>query len=124
MRSSRTCASTVTSIDLFKAYIAWCDESGEKPTSQRFLGLRLGEHGFVRARMPPHNRWGWKGIRLRDEGELFSDEFEDPAIEVKGVAASNGATAPPDPADFATTDEYLAASRNYFDAHPSENEHD
>ncbi|MCC6976273.1 MAG: bifunctional DNA primase/polymerase [Anaerolineae bacterium] len=51
----------VTARDLYRAYSQWCDEMGERPISQRALGLRLKERGFQPERGANGTR-AWKGI--------------------------------------------------------------
>jgi len=52
----------VTSKALYQAYEQWCEANGEDPMSQRALGLRLQERGFVKERTS-HFR-GWQGLGL------------------------------------------------------------
>lgn len=107
----------VSSADLYKQYSEWCQEAGERVTTKRFLGLRLGEHGFKRVRMGKTNRWGWAGIRLRGEGELFGDE--EPAIRAprqENIASVEMVSAEGEPnrANFATDEEHQAAVKQYW----------
>ena len=53
--------------DVYKAYIRWCEENGERPVSQRELGSRLVERGFERRRAHG-GTWVWQGIGLVDHG--------------------------------------------------------
>ncbi|MBX3084606.1 MAG: bifunctional DNA primase/polymerase [Anaerolineae bacterium] len=53
----------ITAKTLYADYSQWCDEMGEKPLSQRTLGLRLKERGFSTARET--NTRYWTGIILR-----------------------------------------------------------
>lgn len=57
---SLTCAGA----DLYAAYTAWADEAGERPMSQRALGLRLEERGFTRFKGTNGQR-RWQGITTR-----------------------------------------------------------
>lgn len=54
-----------TAAQLYKAYLSWCEENGEKPVSQRAFGLRLSERGFERKR-GTGNQHMWVGIALRE----------------------------------------------------------
>ena len=111
--------SKVASEELYRRYVAWCQQAGEKVATQRFLGLRLGEHGFVKTRMTPTNRWGWQGLRLRGDNELFQpdqptgQEAEEPEREMvlAGFADNGGA---PTPDQFSSNDEYITALRRYW----------
>ena len=64
--------SDVTSSKLYKAYTRWCEENGERPFSQRELGVRLTERGFTRGRATGGVRV-WKGIKLttQTQGDLY-----------------------------------------------------
>jgi len=53
--------------DVYKAYLTWCEENGERPVSQRELGSRLVERGFERRRAHG-GMWVWQGIGLVDLG--------------------------------------------------------
>jgi len=50
--------------DVYKTYLNWCEENGERPVSQRELGARLGERGFERYRGGKNGRYTWRGIGL------------------------------------------------------------
>ena len=52
----------VTSKALYQAYEQWCEANGEDPMSQRALGPRLQERGFIKERTS-HFR-GWQGLGL------------------------------------------------------------
>lgn len=54
--------------DLYQAYGSWCEETGEKPISQKSFGLQLAEHGFNNQKST-HGRVFWFGIGLRDSAE-------------------------------------------------------
>jgi len=61
---------------LYTTYLAWCDQSGEKPVSQRSLGLSLRERGLTKFKSRGHVVW--RGIGLlagdeREEGNHFSE---------------------------------------------------
>jgi putative DNA primase/helicase len=53
----------VAASDLYGAYKAWCDVSGEKVLAARTFGLHLRERGFTPIRAPHERRW--RGLRLR-----------------------------------------------------------
>lgn len=63
---------------LYETYQSWCQENGEKPASQRFFGLRLGDRGFVKSRYGKGGRKLWVGLRLLDENDLpgLDEPFE------------------------------------------------
>jgi putative DNA primase/helicase len=48
--------------DLYHAYLEWCEEVGEKPTSQRRFGMALTERGFERKKV--HGTYVYSGIGL------------------------------------------------------------
>jgi putative DNA primase/helicase len=49
---------------LYAAYVDWCDVNGERPVSQRRLGMALTERGHDRRKHGPDRRWAWFGIGL------------------------------------------------------------
>lgn len=49
--------------DLYKAYVRWCGENGERSLSQKEFGTRLGERGFERSRSTG-GRTVWHGLGL------------------------------------------------------------
>jgi hypothetical protein len=68
---------------LYKQYQIWCDDTGEKPETQKMFGMRLRERGFAsdKIKRGPHkDRKGWFGIGLRadhpdpDDGDNREDE--------------------------------------------------
>jgi len=59
---------TVTAKDLYSAYQRWCEESGEKPMSQKAIGQRLTERGLEQIRLTGGTR-AWRGVAL-----LLSDQ--------------------------------------------------
>jgi len=61
--------------DLYQAYVAWCEQNGERPEPQRALGMRLTERGFERYKS--HGTIWWRGLGLRDEGTMGTngDQF-------------------------------------------------
>jgi putative DNA primase/helicase len=50
--------------ELFNAYRAWCNETGEKPLSQRWFGMKLGERGLKSVRTKRQRLW--IGLRIGD----------------------------------------------------------
>ena len=50
--------------DLYEAYVAWCEENGEKPISKKAIGISLEERGFTPVRLGPKQDRGWRGIGL------------------------------------------------------------
>lgn len=63
-------AATVTALDVFNAYLAWCRDSGEESVSQKTFGAELRRRGFQRGRTSS-NHVRWTGLRLRCEGDLW-----------------------------------------------------
>jgi putative DNA primase/helicase len=57
---------TAPASELYKAYVTWCEEAGERPRSQRDLGMRLSERGLEKGSNGIARRW--RGIRLRTDG--------------------------------------------------------
>ena len=57
----------VSTKELYRAYCAWCEESGEQQLAQSVLGVKLGDRGYGST----HKRTGnwWTGLRLRNEEE-------------------------------------------------------
>lgn len=62
---------TTPSSDLYRSYVAWCEEAGERPRSQRELGMRLTERGLERSSTGTVRRW--RGIRVRTDTTDTSD---------------------------------------------------
>ncbi|MCQ4164698.1 DNA primase family protein [Tahibacter harae] len=58
---------TVPASDLYKAYVEWCENSGERPRPQRDFGMRLSERGFD-AEKGTGGKRRWRGIGLADSG--------------------------------------------------------
>ncbi|MGI9079735.1 MAG: DNA primase family protein [Acidimicrobiales bacterium] len=56
--------SFVASADLYRAYVSWCEANGERPASQRKVGLTLTERGFERRQAGHERRWHWFGLGL------------------------------------------------------------
>jgi phage/plasmid-associated DNA primase len=48
--------------ELYQEYRAWADTNGERPLSQKWFGLRLGERGFTKT--SAKGLTVWHGIRL------------------------------------------------------------
>lgn len=63
-------ADYVTKADLFAAYVKWCEDSGERPLSQRQLARRLSERGLDDYQQPTGDRARcWLGVRLTTEAK-------------------------------------------------------
>ncbi len=58
-------AARVSAKDLYASYVGWCDETGEKPMTQKAMGQRLGERGFDSARVGKDRARYWLGLGLR-----------------------------------------------------------
>jgi hypothetical protein len=48
--------------DLYRSYVQWREQNGERPETQTSFGLRLTERGFERVKR--RNGWVWYGIGL------------------------------------------------------------
>ncbi len=59
----------VTAKALYAAYQEWCDETGEKPLTQKAVGLRLAERGFDSARIGNSRTRTWIGIGLKADND-------------------------------------------------------
>lgn len=58
----------VSAKDLYQAYKQWCMDAGERPDSQRALGLKLKDRGLQNETItsgPSKGRTEWLGIKLR-----------------------------------------------------------
>lgn len=55
---------SVSSGDLWDAYLEWCRKMRRRPLSRKALGARLTEHGFLSVRS--WNSRGWSGLGLLD----------------------------------------------------------
>jgi putative DNA primase/helicase len=65
--------------DLYKVYVNWCDENGENAISQRRLGQKLDERGFIRQRTGIDGAWYRLGLGLlSDHGKPCDDLSHDP----------------------------------------------
>lgn len=62
---------TVTSGDLYRRYVEWCEEAGERARPQKDFGMRLAERGMEQARIGKARRW--RGIRLGSDVSDVSD---------------------------------------------------
>ena len=49
--------------ELYAGFLAWCEDSGRQPVSQRAFGLRLSGLGLKRKRRGHGKHW-WEGVRL------------------------------------------------------------
>lgn len=58
--------------DLYAAYTAWCDETGERSKSQRTFGTALKEHGFTDGREGGTGKTLYFGIGLRVDVQSVS----------------------------------------------------
>lgn len=56
--------SCVASADLYWSHVSWCEANGERPASQRKVGLALSERGFERRQAGHERRWHWHGVGL------------------------------------------------------------
>lgn len=59
--------------ELFDAYKAWCEASGERPITQRMLGIKLRERGFESRRAGANGGIVWFGIGICDGAEQQAD---------------------------------------------------
>jgi len=53
----------VTSADLYRAYIGWCETNSERPFSQRMFGIHLQNMGFGKDRTNQTRYWVGLGVR-------------------------------------------------------------
>jgi len=75
---------TVSAKDLYAAYQGWCDETGERPQTQKAIGLRLAERGFDSAQVGKARTRTWFGLGLVTHNT--------PPDGDEGVNASGGRT--------------------------------
>ena len=71
---------------LYASYKEWCDQAGERPITQKKLGMRLVEQGFVSERRK--TGYHWLGIGVLDStGELGepSDRFSPKMAELSSI---------------------------------------
>lgn len=59
--------------DLYKAYVAWCTETGETIISQKAFGTHLASRGFSGGHRGQGRRKYWKGIGLGNHSTLDLD---------------------------------------------------
>lgn len=59
----------VAASDLYAAYKAWAESSGEYVISSTRLGLAIQDRGFTKLRVGPKKRTHYLGIRLRNNAE-------------------------------------------------------
>ncbi|HQK95658.1 MAG TPA: primase-like DNA-binding domain-containing protein, partial [Armatimonadota bacterium] len=59
-------AESIPARELYEAFTAWCEDTGEKACSQRAFGVRLSERGLVRGRSHTGGRV-WEGLALMRE---------------------------------------------------------
>jgi putative DNA primase/helicase len=71
----------ITAKDLHAAYQQWCEETGERPLTQKAVGQRLGERGFDSVRTGKARTRTWLGIGLRDDSTPPDDEVKADAFE-------------------------------------------
>ena len=60
-------SATVKSADLYRSYVEWCEQSGERPEAQKKWGMRLTERGLVREAR--RNGIFYVGVGLRSPQE-------------------------------------------------------
>ncbi|MCH7667273.1 MAG: DNA primase [Acidobacteria bacterium] len=90
---------------LYEEYKSWCEESGERPVTQRKLGLSLGERGLYRQRS--HGKHCWYGIGLADrvpdgDPSIGMNELTPPHEELSENQGHQGALGAPEPLDEGT----------------------
>jgi len=66
--------------ELYREYVAWCEENGEAPMKQRMLGKRLKERGFKQDRTGSARYW--VGLGLATEYPTLAKSNTDSATEV------------------------------------------
>lgn len=64
---------TTTAAELYRAYVQWAQDAGERPRSQRNFGMRLSERGFDRVRTGTAHRW--RGLRISDPSDPSDPTF-------------------------------------------------
>jgi len=86
---------------LYKEYRMWCDDTGERPETQKTFGMRLTERGFESARSSSGVNKGrkvWHGIGLRndikppeggDDGSPGERSANDGSPDESGVGIGN-----------------------------------
>ena len=89
----------ITSKELRKLYVAWCEEQGEYVQTAKALGQLLTERGFERARRGREKAWTWLGLGEQDpmrphlSNEAGPSETPGSDAEQRGRMGSMG---PPD----------------------------
>jgi putative DNA primase/helicase len=81
--------------DLYQAYCEWAELAGEKPLSQRWFGLRLGERSNCETYKGPRGYKWWRGIGLLDRSHDSAVDHEDLAeqgTESPSCARENGSS--------------------------------
>jgi len=71
-------SSSASAGELYKKYVDWAHQSGERAESQTAFGLRLRERGYQQVRTKSHRYWA--GLRLTSDEDLFT-EFENETME-------------------------------------------
>ncbi|MEW6523649.1 MAG: phage/plasmid primase, P4 family [Bacillota bacterium] len=72
--------------DLYQCYLQWCDENGERATTQRDFGMRLTERGFERYRGGKKGSIVWRGIGILNELNDTEPDFRINRAVVSHVA--------------------------------------
>lgn len=90
-------AATTTASDLYRTYVQWAQDAGERPRSQRDFGMRLSERGFERVRTGGIHRW--RGLRscapcapcAPDFGLTpRENNFREAHTEIRGTSGTSG----------------------------------
>ncbi len=58
----------VTSSDLYREYLAWCESNSERPYAQRIFGMHLENKGFKKERTRQARCWSGIGLRAGEGG--------------------------------------------------------
>lgn len=53
--------------ELYRAYVIWCNNNGERPITQRALTAALIERGYSKRRAGHGGVWSWDGLALKEE---------------------------------------------------------
>ena len=59
----------VSAKDLYEAYCDWAEQAGERPLSQRWFGLRLGERGNCENYKGGRGYRWWRGVGLLEQSD-------------------------------------------------------
>ena len=84
----------VSAKDLYQAYCEWAELAGEKPLSQRWFGLRLGERGNCETYKGAKGYKWWRGLGLADrrsEGQVDLIDLAEQESENSSCAQENSA---------------------------------